>query len=149
MSHDYSKMGPFLAGYLLTLPMLLPGTITNACTIAVVSGKATEDGRPLLWKNRDTEERDNLVQVFSDGKYRLMAVVDAGQSAAIWMGMNEAGLCLANSLSLDLPGGNTEGRGNGRFMKLALETCASVAEFESLLLATNTSGRRTRQLRRD
>ena len=26
----------------------------KACTSAVVSGKATPDGRPLLWKNRDT-----------------------------------------------------------------------------------------------
>lgn len=144
MSHDSSKMGSYLVGCLLTLPAILSGTDAKACTIAVVSGKATEDGRPLLWKNRDTDERDNLVQVFSEGKYRVMAVIDAGHSEATWMGMNEAGLCLANSLSLDLPGGNTEGRGNGRFMKLALQTCASVKEFEALLSGTNASGRRTR-----
>lgn len=144
MRHDCSKKGPFLVGLVLTLPGILSGTEIQACTMAVVSGKATDDGRPLLWKNRDTDERQNLVQVFSDGKYRLMAVVDAGETEAIWMGMNEAGLCLANSLSLDLPGGNREGRGNGRFMKLALQSCASAQEFEALLTETNASGRRTR-----
>ena len=27
----------------------------SACTSAVISGKVTPDGRPLLWKNRDTD----------------------------------------------------------------------------------------------
>ena len=32
-----------------------------ACTSAVVSGKVTPDGRPLLWKNRDTDYLRNHV----------------------------------------------------------------------------------------
>ncbi len=144
MSFSLSKLGAILTACVLALPVMFPGTGARGCTIAVVSGKATQDGRPLLWKNRDTESRQNIVQVFADGKYRLLAVTDAGHSETIWMGMNEAGLCLANSLSLDLPGGHKTGRGNGRFMKLALQNCASVADFEKLLLETNQTGRRTR-----
>ena len=143
MSRPLWKSGLVLVAFLAAVWGLAPSAV-RACTIGVVSGKATEDGRPLLWKNRDTNSRRNIVEVFSDGKYRQMAVIDAGKPNAIWMGMNEAGLCLANSLSLDLPGGHTTGRGNGRFMKLALESCASVAEFEQLLLETNQTGRRTR-----
>ena len=143
MSFSRLKMGTILTACLMALPVLCLGT-AEACTIAVVSGQATDDGRPLLWKNRDTKSRQNLVRAFTDGKYRLLAVVDAGDSKTIWMGMNEAGLCLANSLSLDLPGGHKTGRGNGRFMKLALQNCASVADFEKLLQETNETGRRTR-----
>ncbi len=36
------------------------------------------------------------------------------------------------------------GPGNGEFIKIALTTCASVADFERLLDSTNISGRRTR-----
>ena len=32
-----------------------------ACTSAVVSGKVTPDGRPLLWKKRDTDYLRNLM----------------------------------------------------------------------------------------
>ncbi len=144
MSYQHAKTGLVLLALPVVFFGLNLGTDLRACTIAVVSGKATEDGRPLLWKNRDTDSRRNLVQVFRGGKYRLMAVIDAGQPEAVWMGMNEAGFCVANAVSRDLPGGNKVGRGNGRFMKLALETCASVADFEKLLWETNSIGRRTR-----
>ena len=39
----------------------------SACTSAVISGKVTPDGRPLLWKNRDTDFPQNSVRYFSDG----------------------------------------------------------------------------------
>ena len=33
----------------------------NACTSVIVSGKATPDGRPLMWKHRDTGTRYNHI----------------------------------------------------------------------------------------
>lgn len=33
----------------------------SACTSAVVSSKVTPDGRPLLWKNRDTDFMRNHI----------------------------------------------------------------------------------------
>ena len=44
---------------------------------AVISGKVTPDGRPLLWKNRDTDFPQNSVRYFSGGRYPFVAVVNS------------------------------------------------------------------------
>ena len=49
----------------------------SACTSAVISGKVTPDGRPLLWKNRDTDFPQNSVRYFSGGRYPFVAVVNS------------------------------------------------------------------------
>jgi len=116
-----------------------------ACTTAVITGKVTADGRPLLWKSRDTKGLPrNEVVVYDGGTYRVLAVVNAGDRDEVWMGVNSAGFCIENSLSRDLDvAGEKRGPGNGGLMKLALETCASVADFRALLERTNETGRRT------
>lgn len=48
----------------------------SACTSAVISGKVTPDGRPLLWKNRDTDFLQNSVRYFSGGRHSFIAVVN-------------------------------------------------------------------------
>ncbi len=145
--------------------MLAIGTLTMACTTAVISGNATVDGRPLLWKNRDTSSTvHNEVIVLEGAGYRSVVVVDAGKKSSVWMGVNSAGFCIENSLSRDLKGelesdlpdksASSAGQesqkspesqrlGNGSLMKLALEKCATVAEFRKLLEETNLSGRTT------
>ncbi|MCO6044831.1 BPL-N domain-containing protein [Aeoliella sp. ICT_H6.2] len=118
-----------------------------ACTTAVISGRATVDGRPILWKNRDCADKPrNEVALLSEGRYRAVAVADAGKRAAAWMGVNEAGLCIENSLSRDLLQGPKprKGPGNGGFIKQALLTCAKVEDVQRLLEATNKTGRKTR-----
>ena len=75
---------------------------TWACTTAVISGKVTHDGRPILWKNRDTSYRHNELVLLDSGQYRALAVVNAGSRKSVWMGTNEAGFCIENSLSKDL-----------------------------------------------
>lgn len=114
----------------------------DECTTAVVAGTATIDGRPLLWKNRDTDAADNEVVYFSGGAYDVVGVVTAGSSRSIWMGINSAGFAIENSLSNDLEGTSTDE--NGTFMKYALQYCATVDEFEQLLIDTNNSGRSTK-----
>ncbi|TVQ00272.1 MAG: peptidase C45 [Planctomycetaceae bacterium] len=109
----------------------------TACTTGVISGKATIDGRPLLWKNRDAPNKDNQVVHLTDGKYACTAVVNAGQRGSIWMGVNEAGFCIENSVTSDLSEKGAKGPGNGGFMMRALKTCATVEEFERLLEETN------------
>ena len=120
-------------------------TPLRACTTAVITGKATADGRPLLWKSRDTKGLPrNEVIVYDGAKHRVLAVVNAGHRDEVWMGVNSAGFCIENSLSKDLlVEGETTGPGNGGIMKLALETCASVADFRALLERTNDTGRKT------
>ncbi len=116
----------------------------RACTTAVISGKATADGRPILWKNRDISHTKNEVAYITDGKYAVTAQVNAGSRGSIWMGVNSAGLCIENSMCKDLIGPkDIKGPGNGGFMLKALQNCATVDEVEKLLEETNKSGRTT------
>ena len=117
----------------------------SACTIAVISGRITGDQRPILWKNRDfISAPRNEVAFLTDGKYRVIGVVNAGNRTSVWMGQNEAGLCIGNSLSLDLKNGKrNRGPGNGRFMKEVLQTCATVDDVVAYLETTNKTGRQT------
>jgi hypothetical protein len=125
------------------LLLLLPAVPrAEECTTAVVSGAATPDGRPLLWKNRDVEEPDNKVVLVSDGALAAVAIASVGSSSSVWMGVNVAGFAIENSNSEDLEG--TSGTGNGSFMRQALTSCATVADFEALLEQTNAGGRTTR-----
>ncbi|MEW4565472.1 peptidase C45 [Bremerella sp. JC770] len=121
------------------------GESAHACTTAVISGRATVDGRPLLWKNRDTRvTRHNEVIRLAGGELEAIAVVNAGKKDAVWMGVNEAGFCIENSLTRDLAtSGKKSGPGNGGLMKLALETCKTVGDFRVLLEKTDKTGRRT------
>ena len=129
---------------------LAPCVACFACTTAVISGKATNDGRPILWKNRDTSYRHNELVIINDGRYRVLAVVNAGSRKSVWMGVNEVGFCIENSLSKDLSDEasseketSASGPGNGGLMKTALQTCATVEDFRKLLEDTNQSGRKT------
>ncbi len=138
------KKIPFAKGIVLAVAIFFFVTLSHArdgCTTAVVSGKATVDSRPLLWKNRDTEEVQNKVAFFSGGKYDVIGVVTADSTSSVWMGINSAGLAIENSVSSDLEG--TSSAENGSFMKYALQNCATVGEFEQLLIQTNDSGRKT------
>lgn len=131
-----------LAVLLLVLLVAMAGRPLTACTTGVISGKATLDGRPLLWKNRDAPKKDNRVVQISDGRYRCTAVVNAGGSVrSIWMGVNEAGFCIENSVTRDLSEKGAKGLGNGGFMLRALKTCATVEQFEQLL--RDTDGKRS------
>lgn len=116
--------------------ILGPGN-ANACTIGVISGKATIDGRPLLWKNRDATFKNNQVRRFTGGKFACTAIVNAGQNATIWMGINDAGFCIENSVTSDLSEEGAKGMGNGSFLLRALKTSATVEGFEELLRQTN------------
>lgn len=102
----------------------------------------------MLWKNRDTRQTShNELAVLPDGDLFAIGLINAGSEVSIWMGMNEAGFCIENSLSPDLKdefyaeGG--ERLGNGQFMKLALQTCANLDDFRDLLRRTNERGRST------
>jgi len=133
---------------LLSLLLFLPGIgrsqeALEECTAGVASGKATVDGRPLLWKTRDAGATDNEVIWNTSGRYPFVSVISAGYPGSSWMGVNERGFAIINTLSTDLAAGET-GMGNGEFMVKALQECSTVEEFQALLEATNQSGRQTR-----
>jgi hypothetical protein len=116
---------------------LVPPAPANACTTAVISGAATADGRPILWKNRDASDLHNQLVACNDGRYRYVGVVNEGDTAGlqIWAGINTQGFAIMNAASYSLEEGDTTAEGN--FMKLALQTCATVADFQALLEKTS------------
>jgi acyl-CoA:6-aminopenicillanic acid acyl transferase len=113
-------------------------SLSFACTSAIISGSATVDGRPILWKNRDTGSIENKLVFISDSGYDFMGVANVkdADSKEIWMGMNEKGFSIMNTASYNINEGVTcdvESDQEGLFMRKALETCANMADFEDLL----------------
>lgn len=115
---------------------LLPA---EACTSAVVSGKVTPDGRPLLWKHRDTGFLRNHIAYVQGEKYSFIANVNSDNFPArreAWIGVNEAGFALMNTQSYNLvevKEGEERGEANGRAIYRALEVCATVDDFRHFL----------------
>jgi len=109
----------------------------SGCTTAVVSGKYTVDGRPLLFKQRDTPDLENKLVAFSDGRYPYVGLVNTKDTLgkAVFGGFNQAGFAIMNSASYNLnPKDNGKDDGcDGFIMKLALQKCVTLADFERLL----------------
>jgi hypothetical protein len=117
---------------------LIAALSAEPCTLAVFSGGATANGRPLMWKNRDTSDPNNKMAYFTGPKHAFVAVVIAEDAKAVevWGGLNTAGFAIMNSQAddLNLVEKKYDGAGNGAFMKLALGECATVRDFEALLV---------------
>ena len=111
------------------------------CSTAVASALATADGRPILWKNRDAEDKRNQVVFDSTGRHAFVGVVNGGDMAGleIWAGLNAAGFAIMNSASYNLE--EVESVAEGSFMRLALQSCTTVADFQALLERTDAGGR--------
>ncbi|MBO5250666.1 MAG: hypothetical protein J6B31_01510 [Bacteroidaceae bacterium] len=107
-----------------------------ACSSAVISGKVTPDGRPLLWKNRETGHLRNHMAYIKGEKYDFVANVNSDSYPAekeAWIGSNTAGFALMNTQSYNLVrediADDDRGPANGRVIYRALEVCATVADF--------------------
>ncbi len=102
------------------------------CTIGVAAGKATSDGRPLVWKTRDnSSERDNELVYNTSYSIPFLEIINAGKTYA-WMGLNRSGFAIVNTVCSDLPVTGT-GLSNGSLMRNALGVCSTIAEFETFL----------------
>ena len=109
-----------------------------ACSSVVISGKVTPDGRPLLWKHRDSDYLQNSVKFFKGEKYSFIAIVNSVEDdpTDVWMGVNSAGFAIMNTQSfnlVDVAPGEERGAANGRIMRRALEICATVEDFHHFL----------------
>ena len=107
-----------------------------ACSPAVISGKVTPDGRPLLWKNRETGHLRNHMVYVKGEKYDFVADVNSDNFPKLkeaWVGSNVAGFALMNTQSYNLVRGDIadddRGPKNGEVIYRALEVCATVADF--------------------
>ena len=110
----------------------------HACTSAIITGKATADGRPLMWKHRDTGTEQNRMVYSSSGKYTYIGLVNSNDAAnnEVWAGTNSAGFCIMNTASYNLKDKNDstkEADFEGIVMRRALECCATLDDFERFL----------------
>ena len=115
-----------------------------ACTTAVISGKATRDGRPIVWKQRDTGTLENKLVYHTGGKYVFLGIhdLDDTANAEMFMGSNAVGFSIINTASYNLEYPKYRGKMDeeGIVMKRALATCATLADFEAML--KETAGKR-------
>ena len=119
--------------------LIISCTNTFACTTFLISGKYTADGKPILFKNRDTDNMQNSLVFFDDGKYKYIGLVDgnAEWKSMVWGGYNETGFAIINSVAYNNNIGDTSKfmDQEGIVMKLALQNCRTLEDFENLLKA--------------
>jgi hypothetical protein len=118
--------------------LLFSQSIVLPCTSAIISGKAALNGRPLLWKHRDSNAYENKLMFFKGFKYDFIADVNVKDTLAhsVWMGSNSAGFSIMNTASYNVDTTNPNHiprEMDGYLMKRALGECATLADFESLL----------------
>ncbi|HEY3294771.1 MAG TPA: hypothetical protein VGL38_05000 [bacterium] len=110
------------------------------CTTAVIAGFATANGRPLLWKNRDVSQPDQEIVYFNDGTYPYVTIANAHDNTQAWGGVNSVGFAIedANNWNTQdtVPGSDDD----GTIIKLALRTCATVNQFQTILDSTRIHG---------
>lgn len=111
-----------------------------ACTSAIIAAKNTVNGRPLLWKHRDTGEENNKVErtPAKNGNFEFVALYNASDKECkeAWMGYNSEGFAIMNTASYNLKDDNISYKKmdkEGVLMKRALEVCSSVADFKHFL----------------
>ncbi len=129
-----------LAAILLT-SLFLDLNSSRGCTIGAFSYLSTRSRCPILWKNRDIANPDQAVYYFTDGQYRYLGLVYANDSTRVWAGINEKGFAIINSNSYNIGSGASNGPDDGELMKIALQRCASIGEFQEILDSTNLTGR--------
>ena len=135
---------------LLVSAALLGGAAhSNACTSIIVSGKVTPDGRPYIFKNRDTHDLDNLAIQIQGPRYRFIGIVATKDTLykSVWSGHNEVGFAIANTAAYNLNGKPEPGKprpqgddNDGTLMRKALGTCRTLGDFEHLLDSIKAQG---------
>ncbi|HRN04502.1 MAG TPA: hypothetical protein PLL05_05540 [Muribaculaceae bacterium] len=110
---------------------------TQACTSMIVGARASANGRPLLWKHRDTGTEHNFVDtVCRPGQFGYVALFNGGDSlrSEAWMGLNDTGFGIMNTASYNLaPDTAKLVDREGIVMSMALGRCRTVADFATLL----------------
>ena len=140
----------------LLLPLLLisdnrgidTSTFVGECTIGIFMGQATSDGRPILWKNRDVT---NAVQKFcyyspmiygDDTTLAFTANAYSNDTTRVYMGLNAAGFAIMNANTYNLNDYLSDGIDDGAIMRMALQSCRTLEDFERVLDITSMLGRK-------
>lgn len=111
----------------------------SECTTGLASGLATPDGKPLLWKNRDVTDWTQEYHYVDNGNIPFIGLTYEDNDSMYFAGINAAGFAIENSDIHNLD--NPNGHDDGRMMKLALETCRTIEDFQAILDSTDEPGR--------
>jgi len=128
--------------YRVICGILLAGALLG-CTIGVVLGDATTDGRPVVFKNRDITGWDLEFKVIIPSSGYAYAVNSYVGSSTAWMGVNEVGFGIVQSAAYNVSGWGS-GLSNGSMMNYALQRCDSVGDFQRIIDSTDATGRSTK-----
>lgn len=121
---------------LAAIGMMIPVAVC-ACTSVIISGTASEDGRPIMWKHRDTGTLDNRLEHFKGERYAFIGLVNSpSEGGEVWIGSNTVGFSIMNTASYclkndDVPASQMDRE--GFLMYRALEICADLKDFEHFL----------------
>ena len=134
----YSKdliMKRLTASLLMLLAWMVPAL---ACTSVIISGKVRADGKPVMFKHRDTSHLTNDIQWFQGEKYAFIGLVntDVPLEKEVWAGTNSAGFSIMNTATYDLKEDDVPAEKmdrEGFVMYRALEICATVEDFEHFI----------------
>ena len=123
------------ATLLMLFAWMLPAV---CCTSVIVSGKVRKDGKPVMYKHRDTDHTSNEIRWFRGEKYGFIGLVDTDgdPTPEVWAGTNSAGFSIMNTATYDLKEDDVPADRmdrEGFLMYRALEICATVADFEHFL----------------
>lgn len=103
-----------------------------SCTIGIASPGITASNKPLLWKSRDISPNTiNTIRYVENMTYDFVGICTPNDTR-MWMGVNEMGFAIANSLSNDLTI-DTGSFNNGNFIYNALGLVGNLDQLENYL----------------
>lgn len=123
--------------FLLYTLLLFVSCPAFCCTSVIISGKVTSDGKPLMFKHRDTGEMNNRVEYFNGLKYSFIGLVNSSSKGGeVWTGLNDVGFAIMNTASYnikndDVPASQMDKE--GILMYRALGVCCTIKDFEFML----------------
>ena len=125
-------MNSLLKIFLLFLVAISPlyASLPNEGLIAVISGKVTTDGRPLLCQNLSNDNPNEKLHYFRGEKYDFAGLITSNDSTKVWLGQNSIGLSIVGT-AVEVAG--EDSLSEGHVIKQALGSCARVDEFEQFL----------------
>ena len=135
-------MRRFISILAISFCALLAADNSFCCTSAIFSGKVTSDGRPIIWKNRDSDTYNNRVEYVKSGdgiKYSFIYLSNSkDEPKEAWSGVNSVGFSIMNTVSYNIrmEGNKTPDSRmdrEGEVMYKALASCATLMDFENLL----------------
>ena len=123
---------------LILFVFILAAMPAFCCTSVIISGKVRSDGRPVMFKHRDTDHKGNDIQWFQGEKYSFIGLVNTDEpfQKEVWAGTNSAGFSIMNTATYDLKEDDVPAEQmdrEGFLMYRALEVCATVEDFEHFI----------------